>query len=286
MRKTYAVIGGDMRQQYLAGLLEAEGHTVYTWGFDKVTPHQTPLAQAAAVDVVILPLPVSQDGAGLNLPLSEEKLSLEELWSLLQGGGQLICGGQVKAAVAAGAAARGIQLQDYYDREEVQVANAVPTAEGAIFEAMRATDRTLHGAKALVIGFGRIGKLLARRLEALGVHVAVSARKYSDLAWIEAAGYQALRTGGLSGHLAALDLIFNTVPTPVLHRGLLEELPPACVIIDLASPPGGVDFDAAEELGRRVIWARGLPGKVAPATAAAAVRDAIHHILEERGEPI
>lgn len=286
MRKTYAVIGGDMRQQYLSRLLEAEGHTVYTWGFDKVAPQEISLHQAVTADVVILPLPVSQDGAGLYLPLSEETLPLEELWSLLKGGAQLICGGQIKAAVADGAATQGIQLQDYYDREEVQVANAVPTAEGAIYEAMRATDRTLHGAKALVIGYGRIGKLLAQRLSALGVHVTVSARKYSDMAWIEAMGYEVLHTGRLEGHLAAFDLIFNTVPTPVLYRGLLEELQLTCAIIDLASPPGGVDFDAAGELGRKTIWARGLPGKVAPATAAAAVCDAIHHILEERGEPI
>ena len=82
------------------------------------------------------------------------------------------------------------------------------------------------------------------------------------------------------------DVIFNTVPSMVLSRALLEEVKRGCVVIDVASEPGGVDFAAADELGVRVFWARALPGKVAPETAAKVIRDAIYHILEERGEPI
>lgn len=51
------------------------------------------------------------------------------------------------------------------------IMNAVPTAEGAIQIAMEQTDVTLHGLPVLVIGHGRIGSLLARRLAALGAKV-------------------------------------------------------------------------------------------------------------------
>ena len=180
----------------------------------------------------------------------------------------------------------GLTLLDYYDREELQIANAVPTAEGAIQLAMEATDRTIHESSCLVIGYGRIGRLLAGRLRALGARTAVSARRYSDLAWIRAENFQCLRTDALAGALGQFDLILNTVPALILDAGLLGETKETCVILDLASAPGGVDLAAAQRLGRRAIAAPGLPGRTAPRTAAAAIRDSIYHILEERGEPI
>ena len=63
----------------------------------------------------------------------------------------------------------------------------------------------------------------------------------------------------------------------------LKELKPECVVIDLASLPGGVDFAAAQALGVKAIQALSLPGRVAPATAAAYLRSTICHILNELG---
>ena len=114
----------------------------------------------------------------------------------------------------------------------------------------------------------------------------MSARRYSDLAWIEATGCRGLRTNALAGALGDFDLIFNTVPALVLDASRLRETKEDCVILELASAPGGVDYDAARALGRRVVRAPGLPGRVAPRSAAAAIRDSVYHILEERGEPI
>ena len=163
-------------------------------------------------------------------------------------------------------------------------ANALPTAEGAIQLALELADRTLAGSRCLVAGFGRIGKVLADRLRALGAEVSVSARKYGDLAWVRALGYAPCRTDALAGTLGDYDLIFNTVPALVLDQRLLAETREDCVILDLASAPGGVDLDAAARLGRRAQAAPGLPGKTAPRSAAAAVLESIDHILEERGE--
>lgn len=284
MKNLFAIIGGDQRQRHLAQLLRADGHTVLTallGGADDV-----PLEAATGADCVILPLPVSRDGVSLHTPLWEGSVPLTALYPLLPGGAQVLCGGNVDTVLRETFAMQGLTLLDYYDREEVQIANAVPTAEGAIAAAMSAMDRTLHRMDCLVVGYGRIGKVLAHRLTGLGSRVTVSARRLTDLAWIDACGYAALRTGALSGHLGGFDLIFNTVPVPLLCRDLLAELRPDCLIVDLASAPGGVDLPAAESLSLRVIQVRGLPGKTAPATAAAAVRGAVYHILEERGEPI
>ena len=68
-----------------------------------------------------------------------------------------------------------------------------------------------------------------------------------------------------------------------MGREELEDLKPGCLVIDLASAPGGVDFAAAEELGVKAIQALSLPGKVAPVTAALAIKAAIYNILTELG---
>lgn len=281
--KTITVLGGDLRQVYLARLLLEEKKEVVTWGLEQGgAPRPVPLNLALESDILILPLPVCRNGR-LNLSLTDTQLGAEQLWPRLRYD-QLLLGGMTGELSGPLMTDFGLTLLDYYDREETQVASAVPTAEGALQLAMESTDRTLHGSRCLIIGYGRIGRLLADRLLALGAEVTVSARKYGDLAWIEAWGCRSLRTGALAGRLDRFDLIFNTAPALVLDGDRLEETREDCVVIDLASLPGGVDLDEARRLGRQVIQAPGLPGKVAPRSAAAAIRDSIVHIMEERGE--
>ena len=149
--------------------------------------------------------------------------------------------------------------------------------------AMEELPITLHRARVLVLGFGRLGRLAAHRFAALGAKVSVAARKWADLAWAEAYGYGAERIDQLGGWLCAYDLVINTVPGRVLGAGYLADLKPGCLVVDLASKPGGVDLEAASQMGVRVIWALSLPGKVAPVTAGRAIRDTIYHILHELG---
>ena len=94
--------------------------------------------------------------------------------------------------------------------------NAVPTAEGAIQIAMEELPITIHGARALVIGYGRLGRALSQRLAGLGAKVSVAARKFADLAWAESCGYGIEHTGQLEGWLCCYDLVVNTVPARIL----------------------------------------------------------------------
>ena len=165
------------------------------------------------------------------------------------------------------------------------IANAVPTAEGAIQLAMEQLPVTLWGADCLILGCGRIAKLLAQRLHGLGANVCIAARKYGDRAWAEASGWQALSMQQLSGSLQDTQVVFNTVPALILDSGLVAELSSDCLYIELASRPG-IDLESAGNRQLNCICAGGLPGKVAPVTAAAAIRSTLYHILEERGEPV
>ena len=283
----FAVVGGDMRQAKLAELLAADGHFVSAFAIDKIQlSHgvmQTESAKEAVLEAecVILPLPVTTKEGVLNTPLSSSLHTTNEVFSLVQGT-QLVCAGRLDPHTAALAEKKGVEVIDYFAREELAVSNAVATAEGAVQLIMEEMPVTVCGARCLVIGFGRIGKILAHRLAGLQAHVTASARKYADIAWIKAYGYKAAATAELSGNLSNYDIVINTVPSRILGERELKELKPGCLCLDLASKPGGMDFAAASKLGVKAVWALGLPGEVAPVTSGAIIRDTIYNILRER----
>lgn len=285
-KKIFAIVGGDMRQGHLAELLAADGHTVRAYALEKYN-FTDPVMKSynlqeltRKVDCIVLPLPVAGEAGTLNTPLSMNTHLLEDIFNLFHTG-QTVVAGKVDHNLFEKAGRSGVQLFDYLEREEFSVANAIPSAEGAIQIAMEELAITLRQARCLVVGFGRIGKLLAHYLHGFGTDVTVSARKYGDIAWINAYGYHAENTLDLKGRLGEFDVIFNTVPFEVLNAELLSELKENCVCIDLASKPGGIDFNTAKKLGIKVIWALSLPGKVAPVTAGMIMKQTIYNILDE-----
>ena len=279
------IVGGDLRQVRLAELLQEDGHRVQTYAMEqrpeggRLTGTDT-LRGIEEADCVILPLPLMAEEGILNAPLSDRKLPLTLIFQSLRPG-QIVCGGRAAPQVLEMAEGAGTPFLDYYAREEMEIANAIPTAEGAIQIAMEELPTTLYGARVLILGYGRLGKVLAHRLQGLGARVTVAARSYRDLAWIQAFGCQAERTDGLDGWLGGYDLLINTVPARILDRVRLADLDEGCLVIDLASKPGGVDFEGAAQLGVKVIWALSLPGKVAPLTSGTIIRDTIYHMLQE-----
>lgn len=284
----FAVVGGDMRQMHLASLLAADGHKVLAYALenapsaDNITPCFDPEGLSEKVSCVILPIPVRGSSGRLNAPFSEREIELPKLFSLFPTG-QTVIAGKVDNALFQTAGRSGLRLYDYLEREDFTVYNSIPTAEGAVETAMHELPRTLHGRRALVIGFGHIGKILSHRLSGLGVRVTASARKFGDLAWISAYGYTPAETSEISALLGDFDIIFNTVPSLILDDNKLDKLKRGALIIDLASKPGGVDFHAARKRGIKAIHALSLPGKVAPISAAEAMRDTVYNILNEWG---
>lgn len=280
--RSFWVIGGDLRQRALARLLREDGHTVHIAGLEGEGLEPEPLGPGLALaHCVILPLPVAVGESFVHTPLSAARLPLAQVLDCLRPG-QLVCGGMISPAVAAEMTRRGLRWADYYAREECMVANAVPTAEGAVQVAMEELPITLHSARVLILGFGRVGKLTAHRMGALGAKITVSAQSYEDLAWAAAYGYETDRLEDLAWELGGFDLIVNTIPAPVLDERRLRWVAPGAFLLDLASAPGGIDRAAAQRRNLQVLQAPGLPGRVAPVTAAAAIRDAVYHILWEQ----
>ena len=284
---TLAVIGGDERQVFLASLALADGHAVRTFALDRANIEGAAVCSDAAsctegADAVLLPVPVMQGDGLLRAPLARTETDVMQVLDAIPAGVPAF-GGAVPFRLHARAVQCGVRLIDYLSREELAIRNAVPTCEGALQLAMEQTDCTIQGAHVLVIGAGRIGFLLAVRLHALGAQVTVAARSLRDRARIESAGLAAVDTAQLAQEVHGREIIFNTVPAPLLTGEILRALTPSCIVIDLASMPGGVAPDVIPPTGCRVIHALSLPGKVAPRTAAAAIYATVTAILREEG---
>ncbi len=283
----FCVMGGDLRQIKLAELLAEDGHSVCTYAMEQAVENSQVQNvcthdRVAGADCVVMPLPVITSDGKLNAPFSDAAYDIGKVLDLLNEK-QIICAGLVPAWLHKQAREQGLMIHDYFAREELAVANAVPTAEGVVQIALEEMPITVHGARVLVIGFGRTGKLVAHRFACLGARVSVAARKFSDLAWIEAFGYAPEQIGQIDGWLFSYDLVVNTVPARMLTEQRLRELRPDCLSIDIASNPGGIDFEAAASLGVKAIWALSLPGRVAPVTSGKIIRNTIYNILHELG---
>ena len=215
MGRRITVIGGDLRQITVAESLAKDGFDVSVFGFDKkYVPSTLTIAPTLAEAVseckaAVLGIAPCKDSLIIDTPYSNESVSAHSLISLLPPGSTII-GGKLSSDFTDLCVEKSIRTEDFVNRDDFAVLNAVPTAEGAIAIAMEQLPITLHGSKCLITGFGRIGKILARDLHFLGADVTCSARKSSDLAWISALGYEPLHTSSVRSAVHHFDLIFNT----------------------------------------------------------------------------
>ena len=259
-QKRFAVIGSDARQL-------AAGRALARAGYAVEGPEEIALA-----DYILLPLPL--DAA--RTPLAELLRAARP--------GALALGGMLSEEAKAIAAEAGVELVDYFAREELTIRNAIPTAEGCIGILLRESTRTLWDANILLLGFGPVGQALGVRLAALGADVTVCARRPEQRALAESLGLRGAELARLGALAPAFDRVVNTIPAPVLTEPVLTALRPGSLIVDLASKPGGTDFAAAQRLGLRAIHALSLPAVCAPETAGEAVARTVLAILREREE--
>ena len=299
MCKSIAVIGGDMRMVYLAEMLAKENNVI-TFGYDTVDTNKSEAngfnsarrrnnAKAIQADslkqaineseIIIAPIPFSKDGKNVYTEFSKNKIPLKELIQYCRG--KKLVTGAISKEVYNFVQGSNVKIIDLMQNESLAVLNTIATAEGAIEVAMRRMQKTIHGSKVLILGFGRVAKVVAQKFKGLSANVTCAARKQEAFAWIEACGYKCLNINELGGNLNEYDIIINTPPALILNKEKLKLLKQECLVIDLASKPGGVDAEAASELGINFEWALALPGKVAPVTSAQYIKMIIDFILRE-----
>lgn len=288
MKKSISVVGGDLRIVNLVQMLVKDGYTVYSYGLelseelsslDGIEMCPTVEEAISASDVVIGPIPVTSDRRNLSMPFSNIKLPVEEFINKFTA--KNLISGTIADEYKKILLDKNVNYIDLQKREEFTVLNTIATAEGTIQIAMEETQRTIHGSNILVMGFGRIGKVLAKMLDGIGAKVYCEARKNEDIAWIKAYGYEPIHLNNLNENLDKFDVIINTIPFQILDEERLDLVKKDVVLIDVASNPGGIDRNAAKKKDLKLIWALSLPGKVAPLTSAEFIKETIYHVLKE-----
>jgi dipicolinate synthase subunit A len=270
-----ALVGGDEREQEIARLAAATGADVRAYGFpwpergiEGVRLAGDPAEALHGARYALFPIPgLSAEGAlfapAAPAPILPDRALLAELAA-----GAHILLGTADERLRAAAGGLGIGLVEYEDDRQLMMERGPAIVEGALARAIAATDVTLHDARIAVVGYGNIGALLALTLRALGAHVTVAARNPVQRATAHAHGLRAATLDALPGLAGERQMVFSTVPAPVVGAAVLERLPAGSLVVDLAAPPGGADLPLAERLGHRAIWARGL-GRRAPVTVGA-----------------
>lgn len=246
----FFVPGEDKRQMYLAKMLQKNGHEV-------VRKED----EAGGCNAILLPVPSTANE--LNKIHSQLKM------------GQIVYGCNFPAQLQKECEGRGIRFIDYMKEEGVANRNAVPTAEGAIASALQLGKTCIQDSKALVIGYGICGAVLADKLLEWKAKVSVVDRKEVKRQCAKSYGCEAISFEQLDDRIGKYDWIFNTVPALVLEKKQLEHVKNDVVVIDIASSPGGVDFDYCRTKNINAKLCLGLPGKYAPKSSAGILMEVI-----------
>jgi len=289
--RTVAVLGGDGREVEIIRQAVAVGARVRACGLpaDAVreaggTPYPTIAETVRDADVVICPVPLPADDGSLFAPLTGDRLipDTETLHGMRRGG--ILITGRASVPMRQAALVLGLRLREYEHEEDLMLLRAPAIAEGAIRLAIEHTAVTLHRNPCMVVGFGKIGPALAAALLGLGARVFVAARNPVQLARAWAMGCEPVPVSALAEHAPRMVVIFHTAPARLFTREILQRLGKDVLLVDLSGPPGGVDFNAARELGVPAIWARGLGGR-APRTVGASQWMGISRILSSELDP-
>lgn len=289
----YAVIGGDLRQVYLARELAEENLKICCYalcqsieppcpvGDNPKTVSCVSLEEACGSSAAIIcPIPFSKDGTSLNQNTAGEKIPMNQILSQLKSQ-QIFFAGNIPDGFQISALRKGVRVFDCMQDITLAYFNSIATAEGVICEAMKNSPKNLHHSKCAVLGYGKCGRTLADYLKRMFCHVTVAAAPKIELAEALLVTDEVMELAEFIRNPGEYDFIFNTIPARVLTKDVLLHLEPSVMILDIASYPGGVDFDAAKELSIKAMSCPGIPGRYAPLSSARAIRECIKRLEKE-----
>ncbi len=280
-----AIIGGDKRHIYLMPELIKLGATVTAVGFlpcpelEQVRLVEKVESALQDAQVLIFPMQGTDQAGNIRTYDQDVKLCFTPAMAAAIPHGALVIIGSARDFIKEWATKYSWKLLEIAEMDTVAILNAIPSAEGAIQLAMEKLPITIHDSNSFVLGFGRLGKTLARMLRGIGANTTVVARKRADLARIFEIGYRPVHCSQLHQVIAEADVIFNSVPALILDEKMLSLMRKDTLIIDLAASPGGTDFGAAKKLGINAILAPGLPGIAAPKTSGRILAQVIPQLI-------
>ena len=265
MSINFCIIGGDLRSFFLAKILSKEKNEVKLYGFDKLENFKECEKYDEMIRTsnnIVLPIPFSKDNQYVNMPFSNKDIAIREIFYYLEN--KTIFVGNMHQELKEELHRKHNQVIDFMKKEEFAILNAIPTAEATIEIILKNTKKILQNSNCFIMGFGRIGKVLAYRLKGLSAKVTCMITREVEKAWAIAYGYEAISIENLQKNCTKLkqyDIIINTIPKIILKEEL-KEIKKETLVIDLASKPYGIDRKIAEQEKLNFIEALGLPRKI------------------------
>ena len=295
-----AVLGGDGREVHVAERLARDGHEAVCYGQRTVASNGVRVATTVGEAVrgtewLILPSP-GLNGDLIYAPDAPEPIVLDGALleeSAAREGGVVM--GRSTPKLDEIASRMGIQIFQLKDDPGLATRLSTGVAEGVVRLLIELTHRILREHRILVVGYGVTGAVIVDYLVAAHCAPHVAARHPRWLERARQCGATPVAYDDRAEAMAAADIIINTVPStsaipPEAFARLRDRL-----VVDIASPPGGLDHDAARSAGVQVHWPRGLAGGRAPLTAgdaqyafiakAIATRDSVSIASTSLGEP-
>ena len=281
MREIF-VIGGDKRQLLAAQILKDQGYSVMIFGFEKLSEaigDMKPSDLNLENKIVLLPLPYKNEYGYINMPYSEKIIHLTDISSELSKCSCVVLGKADKEALEILKGCDVPYSDLMYDKAFV-VKNARLTAEAAINCIQSRCEKAILDLDILISGYGRVTRCLLPILTSMRAKITVCTRSKENAEWILTHGAKPGDTNNMKNEVANADVIINTAPAAIFGKDEILATKPDVMYFELASPPYGIDFNAAMMLKRRVYIESSLPGRYYPQSAAQAVCEAFLRAIE------
>ncbi|WP_066193727.1 MULTISPECIES: dipicolinic acid synthetase subunit A [Gracilibacillus] len=286
--KQLAIIGGDARYIPLIHTLNREEDIqIQLLGFEQVEQSYTQAMKTelnnldtSHLNGVVLPITGIDEQGKVEAVFTDQTIQLTEEWFQSLPNDCVIFTGISNPTLDQFTQNAGLTLIELMNRDEVAIYNSIPTAEGAIMLAIQHTNVTIHHANVYIFGYGRVGETTAQCFAGLGAKVSVVTKDDADLARVYEKGWEGYSLKEVGSKIAECQILINTIPSKVVTQSILQQMNSQAIIIDLASKPGGIDFDCADAIGLKTIHALGLPGMVAPKTAGEILATQVSKLLK------
>ena len=280
------IIADDLRQIYMTKHLIDKGYTIsliYSEGLDslkddmkKILGNLTPVIYMPKdmydfidiSNIIVTPIPFIKVQKIMNITDFISNISNKKNKESF-----LLYAGQINKDMTEQLTKENIKYIDYYNSESLTIFNTISTAEGIIAEAIANKDTNIHSSNTLVLGYGKCAKTLAAKLKGIGANVTIAARNKNDLKLAESVGYKVIDLHNLIMVINDYEYIFNTIPATILNENILQYINPEAIILDIASLPGGVNKEFAQNNGIKVIHKLGIPGIYSPKSSGIAMAE-------------
>ena len=281
-----AILGGDKREKIMSELLYKKGYEIIIlsdiiFSNKDIKFYKDYKNVIKDAELIYLPLSGVDENNCVKSTFTTEEVKLDSKFISDINEKSMVLIGVNNHSIKKRFSENNISYIEMNKLADLAILNAIPTAEGAIKIAIEKTPYTIFESEILITGLGKVGMTLAWRLKALGANVYVATRDKKAISRGRDFGFKMIDYTDLEKYLAKINIIYNTVPAKIITERYLRLLTEDTLIVDLASSPGGVDFETAKELGIEAFLAPGLPGKIAPETAAKILADKVDNIICE-----